>query len=181
MPAKYQAYPEYKDSGVEWIGNIPKEWSMWKLSHAYNEIGSGTTPPSSSEDWYKGDIPWVTTGELREKEIVKTTKNISEKTIRQFPTLRKYPAGSIAIAMYGATIGRLGILGVEATTNQACCVLSKSKEVDNKFLYYWLQAFKKDIVNLASGGGQPNINQETVASLKISSPNLTEQKQIANL
>jgi type I restriction enzyme S subunit len=180
LNGRYTAYPEYKDSGVEWLGVIPIDWELWKLNHAYDEIGSGTTPPSGSDEWYGGDVPWITTGELREKEIVSTTKNVTLDTLRIFPTLRTYPKGSIAIAMYGATIGRLGIFGVEATTNQACCVLTKSDVVDNKYLYYWLQAFKRDIVNLASGGGQPNINQEVVASLKISSPNLSGQKTIAN-
>jgi type I restriction enzyme S subunit len=180
MSGKYQAYPEYKDSGVEWLGHIPTDWELWKLTHAYEEIGSGTTPPSGSDEWYGGDVPWVTTGELRETEIVSTTKSVTEETLRRFPTLRKYPKGSIAIAMYGATIGRLGIFGIEATTNQACCVLTKSAVIDNKYLYYWLQAFKPDIVNLASGGGQPNINQEVVAFLKISSPEVSGQKKIAN-
>jgi type I restriction enzyme S subunit len=180
MSGKYQAYPEYKDSGVEWLGLIPTDWELWKLTHAYEEIGSGTTPPSGSDEWYGGDVPWVTTGELRETEIVSTTKSVTEETLRRFPTLRKYPKSSIAIAMYGATIGRLGIFGIEATTNQACCVLTKSAVIDNKYLYYWLQAFKPDIVNLASGGGQPNINQEVVASLKISSPEVSGQKKIAN-
>lgn len=180
MTSKYQTYPEYKDSGVKWLGLIPVEWELWKLNHAFDEIGSGTTPPSGSDEWYGGEIPWVTTGELRETTIVSTTKNITLETTRKFPTLRKYPIGSIAIAMYGATIGRLGILGIEATTNQACCVLTKSDVVNNKYLYYWLQAFRKDIVNLASGGGQPNINQEVVASLKVSSPDLFCQNKIAN-
>ena len=180
MGGKYKVYPEYKDSGVDWLGVVPTEWDMWKLNHAYDEIGSGTTPPSSSDEWYGGDIPWVTTGELRESEILDTTKKITEDTVKRFPTLRKYPKGSIAIAMYGATIGRLGIFGVEATTNQACCVLTKSKVINNKYLYYWLQAFRQDIVNLASGGGQPNINQEVVASLKISSPDKSGQHIIAN-
>ena len=178
--AKYKQYEEYKDSGVEWLGEIPKDWEMWKIAHAYLEIGSGTTPPSSNEEWYVGDIPWVTTGELREKLILDTKKKVSKKTIKAFPTLRIYPVGSIAIAMYGATIGRLGILGVEATTNQACCVMSQSNVIFNKFLYYWMQAFKDDIVRLSSGGGQPNINQETVASLKVSTPRHKEQVQIAN-
>tara|TARA_R110002049_G_scaffold297185_3_gene486006 strand:- start:1776 stop:3131 length:1356 start_codon:yes stop_codon:yes gene_type:complete len=180
MSGKYAVYPEYKDSGVEWLGNIPTEWELWKLTHAYDEIGSGTTPPSGSDELYGGDVPWITTGELREKEIFSTTKNVTLDALRKLSALRKFPSGSIAIAMYGATIGRLGILGVEATTNQACCVLTKSNIIDNKYLYYWLQAFKQDIVNLASGGGQPNINQEVVASLKISLPKKFDQQKIAN-
>jgi len=178
--SKYQAYPEYKDSGVEWVGNIPVKWEMWKLSHAYREIGSGTTPPTSSDEWFGGDIPWVTTGELREAVINGTKKNVFKKTVDTFSALRIYPAGSVAMAMYGATIGRLGIFGVDATTNQACCVMNASKVIDNKYLFYWLWAFRQDIINLSSGGGQPNINQEKVASLKISAPIIEEQTQIAN-
>ncbi|HIF9421970.1 TPA: restriction endonuclease subunit S [Photobacterium damselae] len=179
LSGKYAAYPEYKDSGVEWVGSIPSTWEMWKLSHAYELIGSGTTPTSNNEKWFQGDIPWITTGELRENIITDTTKKVSPLTIETFTALKIYPKGSIAIAMYGATIGRLGILGVDATTNQACCVMTKSKVLKNKYLFYWLQAFKDDIVQLSSGGGQPNINQEKVAALKISAPVLKEQTQIA--
>ncbi|MBE3994761.1 restriction endonuclease subunit S [Vibrio parahaemolyticus] len=180
MTGRYKAYPEYKDSGIEWVGDIPKDWSMWKLAHAFNEIGSGTTPPTSNEEWFKGDIPWITTGELREKVIVDTKKKLTKDTLKAFPTLRKYPVGSVAIAMYGATIGRLGIFGIEATTNQACCVMTHSKQINNKYLFYWLWAFKEDIIRLSSGGGQPNINQEKVASLRVSAPVSKEQQKIAN-
>ena len=178
--AKYQRYAEYKDSGVEWLGDIPSHWDMWKLSHAYNEIGSGTTPSTSNEENFEGDIAWITTGELRENVILDTKKKVSKKTIDQFPTLKKYPVGSVAIAMYGATIGRLGIFGIEATTNQACCVMTTSNVLNNKYLFYWLQAFKNEIIQLSSGGGQPNIYQEIVASLKVSAPLIEDQIQIAN-
>jgi len=180
MTGRYKAYPEYKESGVEWVGEIPTDWSMWKLAHAFNEIGSGTTPPTNNEEWFKGDVPWITTGELREKIITDTKKKLSDRTLTTFPTLKKYPVGSVAIAMYGATIGRLGLFGVEATTNQACCVMTASKQLDNKYLFYWLWAFKEDIIRLSSGGGQPNINQEKVASLKVSAPKPEEQRNIAN-
>lgn len=169
-----------RDSGVEWLGEVPEHWELWKLAHAYNDIGSGTTPPSGEEKWYEGDIPWITTGELRENVILKTRKNVSNETIAAFPALRKYPPGSIAIAMYGATIGRLGVFGVEATTNQACCVFTTSKVINNLYLFYWLQAYKDEIINLSSGGGQPNINQEKVSSLKLSAPDLDEQLEITN-
>ena len=177
---KYQAYPEYKDSGVEWVGEIPEHWEMWKLAHAYKEIGSGTTPPSNSEEWFGGDIPWVTTSELRESTIYETKKYISKNTLKHFSALNVYPKRSIAMAMYGATIGRLGIFGENATTNQACCVLTQSDVIFNKYIFYWLWAFRQEIINLSSGGGQPNINQEKVASLKVSAPSVSDQIQIAN-
>jgi len=168
-----------KDSGVEWLGEVPQTWEMWKLAHAFEVIGSGTTPSSDNDSWFEGDIPWVTTGELRETVITHTIKKVSKLTLERFSALKIHPVGSVVIAMYGATIGRLGILGVKSTTNQACCVLTFSRVIDNKYLYYWLGGYKDDIIRLSSGGGQPNINQEKVASLKISSPILKEQTQIA--
>ncbi|MDF1894262.1 restriction endonuclease subunit S [Rahnella contaminans] len=168
-----------KDSGVEWLGEVPQTWEMWKLAHAFEVIGSGTTPSSDNDGWFEGDIPWVTTGELRETVITHTVKKVSKLTLERFSALKIHPVGSVVIAMYGATIGRLGILGVKSTTNQACCVLTFSRVIDNKYLYYWLGGYKDNIIRLSSGGGQPNINQEKVASLKISSPILKEQTQIA--
>ncbi|WP_233903666.1 restriction endonuclease subunit S [Pseudomonas ogarae] len=125
-------------------------------------------------------MPWVTTGELRESVILETKKLLSSNAISTFSALRLHPAGSLAIAMYGATIGRLGILGIDATTNQACCLLTRPNHLHVKFTFYWLLAFKQNIIDLyASGGGQPNINQEIIANLKIPAPGVREQIQIA--
>lgn len=98
--------------------------------------------------------------------------------MRDFSALKKYPSGTLLIAMYGATIGRLGILGVEATINQACCALVKSKVFFNLFLFYWFQAYKKTVIILASGGGQPNISQEKIRSLILPTPPFFEQQKI---
>jgi type I restriction enzyme S subunit len=174
-------YPAYKDSGVEWLGEVPEDWDTWKISHAFGEIGSGTTPPTSEAEWYEnGTVPWVTTGELRENVISETKKLLSPTALTAFPALRVHPAGSLAIAMYGATIGRLGILGVDAATNQACCLLIQPNNLDVKFTFYWLLAFKQNIIDLyAFGGGQPNINQEVIAGLKIPAPKVQDQARIA--
>ena len=150
-----------------------------KLSHVYKCIGSGATPSSDEGKWYVGKVPWVTTGELREQLIIKTKKCVSDSSFIKYPALKKYPKGSIVIAMYGATIGRLGILGVSASTNQACCVISDSKNVFNKYLFFCLQGFRENIISLASGGGQPNINRDKVASLRIPYPPLPQQQTIA--
>ena len=176
---KYLTYPGYKDSGVEWLGEVPEHWDAWKIAHCYPGIGSGTTPPSIDNKWYGGNIPWVTTGELRENEIKTTEKTVTEEALVHYPTLRLYPKGSIAVAMYGATIGRLGVFGIPATTNQACCVFPSSTVHDNKFVFYWLLAYRNELVNLSSGGGQPNINQEKISKLKIPTPKKSEQTIIA--
>ncbi|HGI9866711.1 TPA: restriction endonuclease subunit S [Salmonella enterica subsp. enterica serovar Montevideo] len=178
--SQYRAYPAYKDSGIEWIGQVPEEWLNRKVFHAFQAIGSGTTPPSKEHEWYQGGtIPWITTSELRENTVVKTKKCVTSDAMQKFSALKIFPAGSLAIAMYGATIGRLGFLGIPATTNQACCVLSGERDLNIQFLYYWLMAFRADIVAFFSeGGGQPNINQEVIASLRVPSPAPDEQATI---
>lgn len=180
MVGQYKPYSEYKDSGVEWIGNIPCDWDMWKITHACPYVASGTTPKSDSNTYYGGENLWVTTGELREGIIFDTLKKITDKALIDMPTLRLHPRGSVSIAMYGATIGRLGIFGKEATTNQACCVMPPSAILHNKYLFYWLYATRQEIINLSSGGGQPNVNQEKIASLKVSCPNRELQEKISN-
>ncbi|MEO8746674.1 MAG: restriction endonuclease subunit S [Rhodanobacter sp.] len=174
-------YGEYKDSGVTWLGDVPTHWDSWKLFHAFGLIGSGTTPPTDEQIWYAdGTIPWITTGELRENFVATTSKSVTDAAVKKFPALRVHPAGSLAIAMYGATIGRLGVLGVDATTNQACCVLSQPRSLDVRFVFYWLLGFKQKLIDLfATGGGQPNISKETIASLRVPAPELGEQSAIA--
>lgn len=152
MAGKYQEYPEYKDSGIEWIGKIPMNWDMWKISHVCPYIASGTTPKADGDTYYGGENLWVTTGELRENIIFDTQKKVTNKALFDMPTLRLHPKGSVSIAMYGATIGRLGIFGKEAATNQACCVMPPSKVLYNKYLFYWLYATRQEIINLSSGG-----------------------------
>jgi len=177
---KYSKYPSYKDSGVEWLGEVPEHWELWKTRHAFSTIGSGTTPASNNDSYYSGDTAWVTTGELRENLITSTKKLLTTRAIREYTALTIFPENSVVIAMYGATIGRLGILGVKATTNQACCVITNSKIINNDYLYYWLMGCRNEIISLANGGGQPNISQDTIASLKISTPKIQEQKAITN-
>jgi type I restriction enzyme, S subunit len=171
--------PEMKPFLSGWIDECPVHWQTWKISHGFGLTGSGTTPPSDNEEWYEGDIPWVTTGELRESIITDTSKKVSRTAIKEFSALKIFPAGSLAIAMYGATIGRLGIFGVTATTNQACCVLAKERAFERDFVFYWLQAFRDQIVMLATGGGQPNISQEKIRSLRIPCPSVHEQRIIS--
>lgn len=168
-----------KDSGVEWLGEIPEHWEVKKLNYSFGQIGSGTTPTSGKTEYYEnGEFNWLQTGDLNDSEIVETSKKITQNALDEISTLRFYPVDSIVIAMYGATIGKTGILKIESTTNQACCVLSKPKKMFPKFVFYWFSSVKKHIISLSYGGGQPNINQEQIRSLKIQQPTIVEQQTI---
>lgn len=179
MTKKWQPYPTYKDSGVEWLGEIPEHWENWKISHAFQKIGSGTTPSTNRYDYYDGDVPWINTSELRENIITDTSVKITNKALLDNSVLNLYSPGTLLIAMYGATIGRLGILGITACTNQACCALANPILLDTKFVFYWLWMRRNELIILSSGGGQPNINQEKIRSIKIPAPPLHEQQKIA--
>jgi type I restriction enzyme, S subunit len=172
---KYQAYPAYKDSGVEWLGDVPEHWEVWKLSHAFEKIGSGTTPKSDEVTYYEdGTIPWINTGDLNDRELFDCDKKVTEFALKNHSSLKIFPANSLIIAMYGATIGKLGLLRFEATVNQACCVFCDCSEIQSKFLFYWFIGMRQHVVSMATGGGQPNISQDILRSLKLSTPKQLE-------
>jgi len=168
-----------KDSGIEWIGEIPEGWEVRKVSKSFDIIGSGTTPKSQEEIYYdKGDISWVITGDLNDGLLKETSKKITKEAIKDYSMLKMYPKNSLIIAMYGATIGKIALLNIEACTNQACCVLAKSKIFETKYVFYWFIANKNNIISYSYGGGQPNISQDVIKTLKIPIPPKPEQKAI---
>ena len=169
-----------KDSGVEWIGQVPEHWEVKKITHIFPNIGSGTTPNSSDPSFYEGNINWLQTGDLTDGYIYKTSKTITHKALQAYSTLKIYPKNSLVIAMYGATIGKVGLLQIETTTNQACCVLSAALNIEIKYIFYLFQGIKESLVAMSYGGGQPNISQEKIKSLKLPFPNSSEQEQIAD-
>jgi len=179
MGTRFMPYPETRDSGIERIGRVPSHWGIRKTPWVFS-IGSGTTPNSEEPSYYDGDVPWITTSELRETVVCTTAKQVSTKALDDYSSLRLHPKGSVAIAMYGATIGRLGILGVPATVNQACCVFSYPKGVRMKFWFYWLQMRRAYLVSLGYGGGQPNLSQELFRSIRVPFPPEPEQSAIAD-
>lgn len=168
-----------KDSRVEWLRMVPEHWSVWKVAHIFRQIGSGTTPPvNKNENYYNGDVPWVNTSDLRDALIKSTQKSVTRKAITEFPALRIYPSDTVLVAMYGATIGKVGLLKISATTNQACCALSQPRNLHPKFAYYSLIACRQWLVGLAYGGGQPNISQGTIRNLRLPVPPILEQRNI---
>ena len=175
-------YETYKDSGIQWVGEIPSHWDVVKTSYLFDDIGSGTTPNTNDDSLYDTDngITWLQTGDLNDGHITKTSKKISQKAIEGNGTLRLYPINSLVIALYGATIGKVGVLDIESTTNQACCVLPPSDKISTDFAYYIFLASKEALLNLASGGGQPNISQAIIKNHRIPYPSYAEQQSIVS-
>lgn len=171
---------QMKDSGVEWIGEIPEHWNVIKTSYVYTNIGSGTTPRSGQDDYYSDEgISFLQTGDLNDSYITTSLKKITSKALNDL-NLKIYRRNSLVIAMYGATIGKLGILDIDTTVNQACCVLSENKNMEVKYSFYYFMIAKPDLIMKSKGGGQPNISQETIKNERLLIPPLKEQKEIAD-
>lgn len=176
----FPRYEAYRESGVGLLGEVPADWEVWKLAHAFKQIGSGTTPKSDNVEYYNGGaIPWVNTGDLDDGPLNECAKNITKKAVEDHSTLKMYPLGSLLFAMYGATIGKLGLLQFPATVNQACCVFSGDSPITVKFLFYWFLGLRQNILSLATGGGQPNVSQDILRTLKVACPDHEEQRTIA--
>ena len=170
-----------KDSGIEWLGEIPEHWEVKRLSWCFEIIGSGTTPKAGSEEYYSnGEFNWLLTGDLTDGDILETSKKVTQKALDDHTSLKKYPVNSIVMAMYGATIGKLGILKIPTTVNQACCVMGNPIHLHYQFAFFLLLAARKEIINMSYGGGQPNISQELIKSFRVQVPPIEEQKTIVN-
>ena len=167
-----------KDSGVEWNGEVPEHWEAMKVTWIYQLIGSGTTPKTDKEYYYceNGEY-WLQTGDLNDGIIRNTSKQITKECVKEL-NFKIYPKGSLVVAMYGATIGKVGLLNIETTTNQACCVLAKSSIMLSKFSYFVFIAAKQSLILKSSGGGQPNISQDKIRNHYLPVPSIDEQCNI---
>ena len=176
---RYLPYEKYKTAKTDLIGDIPDHWEEWKASHGFGQIGSGTTPKSDNSAYYGGETLWVTTSELRETYVFDTAIKVTDEALAGHSALKQYPIDSVVIAMYGATIGRLGMLGKSASVNQACCVYAQPEKFHPRFFYFWLWMRRPILISLSSGGGQPNLNQEELKRIRVPIPPLGEQEKIA--
>ena len=131
------------------------------------------------KDYYGGNIPWLKTGDLTDGYIYEIPETITDKALEE-TSVKLNPTGSVLIAMYGATIGKIGILTCPTTTNQACCACVDYKAVTPKYLFYFLRSHKEEFVKMGGGGAQPNISKEKIISTLIPIPPIAEQNRIAD-
>lgn len=166
-------------SGKKRLKGFTEPWVEKKLGDMA-ETASGGTPSRSNIDYYKGLICWFTTSELTDNYLYDSNEHITNEAL-SCSSAKLFPTGTLLIAMYGATIGRLGILCTEAATNQACCAINCQK-IDSIFLFYLLLLNRPNIIELGCGAGQPNISQDIVKNLEFILPSsLTEQQAIASI
>ena len=154
---------------------MPPNWVTIKLG-GVGKWKAGATPSRTISEYYGGTIPWLKTGDLNDGFITKIPESITQKALDE-TSVYLNPTDSVLIAMYGATIGRVGILTFPATTNQACCACS-GYFVNKMYLFYFLIANRSTFLALGGGGAQPNISKEKIVNLSFPLPPLAEQKRI---
>ena len=155
---------------------IPVTWAWCKLGWI-GDWGAGATPAKGTPEFYtNGTIPWLRTGELNNGIVTDSEIKVTPYALQKC-SLRECKVGDVLIAMYGATIGKVAIAGIELTTNQACCACTPY-QVYNKYLLYYLMANKQRFIDLGEGGAQPNISREKIVAFPFPLPPLAEQKRI---
>jgi|SanBayMetagenome_1026888.scaffolds.fasta_scaffold12209_2 type I restriction enzyme S subunit len=162
----------------EELYELPEGW-VWSAVGEICTTTSGGTPSRKDNTNFGGKIPWLKSGELDNRIIKATEEFITDKGLSESST-RIIPKGTLLIAMYGATVGRLGILGIDAAINQAICAIFIPKQLNQKYLYFYLIHFKDNLLNARKGGAQPNISQQIVNDIYLPLPPLPEQHRIVD-
>ena len=155
---------------------LPEGWASAKLGDA-GKWCSGGTPSRSVPAYFGGDIPWVKSGDLNDGLLSSTEERITRAALEN-SSAKLMPKGSVSIAMYGATIGKLAVLDIDAATNQACANCRVNESVEKWYLYYYLMSQREEFVGAGQGGAQPNISATIIKDWPFPVPPLAEQRRI---
>lgn len=167
------------------FGEIPSGWNIKKIGDIFNDLRAGSTPSRKIEEYFTGDIPWITSGELKYRTIYNTIESITEEAVKD-TNLEIYPEGTFFIAITGleagGTRGSCAISGVKATTNQSCMAFKPKQGFSNLYLYYWYRLYGDYIgLKYTQGTKQQSLNNKIVQELEIPVPMLKEQEKISSI
>ncbi len=177
----YKPYPAYRDSGVEWIGQVPEHWAECSLKHALAEMGSGGTPDTDNPLYWCGKTngtPWIAISDMSSTEFVDDCQKAVTQAGIESKRLKVFPQGTLLFSMY-ASLGHVAELGMAATTNQAILGLVPTAETNQRFMKRWLQSLQPHLVADANNTTQDNLNAEKVRNLPFIKAPLIEQQRIA--
>ena len=168
-----------KDSGIEWIGEIPESWSHCEIKRYCVDIFSGATPKTDNPDYWDGDINWIPSGSCHDCRIDVAPKKITQAGYENSST-KLIPANTALVAMTGATCGNTGYLMMESCANQSVTAYVEDKTRCNSiYLWYILQAAKEYLLTFQTGGAQGGINVENCKNIVVPLVPLEEQFRIA--
>lgn len=156
-------------------------WEIQKIEDMCSRITSGGTPSRKNPEYFGGSIPWVKTKELNDSKIATTEESINEMGLNN-SSAKLLPKDTVLLAMYGATVGQLGMLSTEMTCNQACCALIVDESLsDPRFMFYLLLANRENVISAANGAAQQNLSARNIAQMQFAFPPLVQQCAIADV
>ncbi|WP_120507947.1 restriction endonuclease subunit S [Rahnella bruchi] len=169
-----------KDSGVEWLGEVPEHWDVSSLGY-YSTLNTGATPDRSNPKYWNGDIAWIKTGEVNYDNISSSEEKITYEAVKN-TSVRVSPPGTLLMAMYGQGItrGRVAILDISAAYNQACVAISPSNTLYNAYLRLFFIAGYHAIRDGGNETSQMNLNADIVRKFMVLIPPVSEQKEIVS-
>lgn len=174
LVTKYQQYVEYKDSGVEWLGEIPKDWEIARVKNQF-DVFNGSTPKSGEAQYWEGDIVWVTPSDLSQLDnyrISESLRNITIKGLNSCGT-SLVPEGSMILSCR-APIGSLAVAGTELCTNQGCKSLVPISNIPVEFFYYYFSTITGVLNNLGRGSTFLELSTEDLTNLALPLPSISE-------
>lgn len=157
---------------------LPEGW-IWTTIGDIAILSSGGTPSRANSGYFRGSIPWVKSGELNYNIITDTEEKITQEAFDS-SSAKIIPSKSLLIALYGSTVGKIAILGIDASTNQAVASITNFTNFNQYFLYYYLLHSREKLLQKRKGGAQPNISQKILSEFYFPLPPLSEQNRIVS-
>ena len=163
-------------ASTEGAKELPTGWKIARLGDIAITT-SGGTPRRDKPHYYGGTIPWVKSGELGDRVVHETSETLTDEGLAS-SSAKVFPKGTLCIALYGATVGKLGILGIDAATNQAVCAVFPPEGLDTRYLYRFFEGKRRELIEQGKGGAQSNISQGIIRDTLLPVPPLAEQRRI---
>lgn len=176
----FPRYPEYKDSGIDWLGTVPKHWGTGSMRWLTRRYSGGTPDKNNLEYWEQGTIPWLNSGAVNDRLIKEPSCLISREAFEN-SSAKWIPAGALVMALagQGKTKGMVAQLSIPTTCNQSMAAIIPGAELDPRFLYWWLDSNYQNIRNLAGGDLRDGLNLELLGNIQCPLPQAREQEAIA--
>ena len=178
---KYPAYPDYKESGIRWLGQLPEHWNPVSLKWVSRRYAGGTPEKSNAAYWEDGDIPWLNSGSVNDGYITKPSAYITREGFAN-SSAKWIPEKALVMALagQGKTKGMVAQLGIRATCNQSMAAIIPKPNMQPRYLYWWLVSNYQNIRNMAGGEQRDGLNLEMLGSIPCPFAPSPEQTAIAD-
>lgn len=173
-------YPNYKDSGVEWLGEVPGHWEVGSMRWLTRRYSGGTPDKTNLSYWEDGSVPWLNSGAVNDRLITEPSTYITDEAFAN-SSAKWIPVGALVMALagQGKTKGMVAQLGIPSTCNQSMAAIIPSPKIASRFLYWWLDSNYQNIRNMAGGDLRDGLNLELLGNIQCPLAPLPEQTQIA--